>query len=189
MRQKLLGGILTAAALIASVGLAGAANRNAPFVPQTDDQITKQVRHEVVMYPYYTIWDDISFRVNNGQVELLGAVNQPFKKSDLERIVQRVPGVTAVTNEVKVLPLSNFDDRLRLQVARAIYRDPVFSRYAIQAVPPIHIIVDNGNVTLTGVVNNELERNVAGIRASGAGLSFGSVVNNLQVEHPAPKKG
>jgi hyperosmotically inducible protein len=80
-----------------------------------------------------------------------------------------------------------FDDRLRLQVARAIYRDPVLSRYGIQAVPPIHIIVDNGHVTLEGVVNNEMEKNVAGIRASAAGLSFGQVTNNLQVERPNKK--
>src|SRR5690349_9281644 len=189
MRKRFLGGFLTAAALLVSAGIAGASTKNAPFVPRTDEEIVKQVRHEVLMYPNYTIWDDINFSVHNGQVELLGAVNQPYKKSDLQRIVQRVPGVTAVTNDLKVLPLSSFDDRLRLQVARAIYRDPVLSRYAIQATPPIHIIVENGHVTLTGVVNNDMERNVAGIRASGAGLGFGPVVNNLQVERPAPKKG
>jgi hyperosmotically inducible protein len=175
------------AALLLGAGLAGAANKNLPNVPQTDDQISKAVRHEIVMYPYYTIWDDVNFHVANGQVALTGAVNQPFKKSDIGRLVQRVPGVTGVSNELKVLPLSNFDDRLRLQVARAIYRDPVFTRYAIQAVPPIHIIVDNGHVTLAGVVNSDMEKQIAGIRASGAGLGFGPVQNNLQVEHPSKK--
>ena len=126
--------------------------------------------------------------MNDGQVELFGAVSQPFKKNDLYRIAQSVPGVRGVSNDIKVLPLSNFDDRLRLQVARAIYRDPVFSRYAIQAIPPIHIIVENGHVTLTGVVNNEFERNVAGIRASSS-TSFGPVINKLRVENPSPKKG
>ena len=114
----------------------------------------------------------------------MGQVIQPFKKQYLQRIVQRVPGVTGVTNEIEVLPLSFNDDNLRLRVARAIYRDPALSRYAIQAVPPIHIIVKNGQVTLEGVVNNELEKNVAGIRASTAGLSFGPVQNNLRVENP-----
>jgi hyperosmotically inducible protein len=98
-----------------------------------------------------------------------------------------VPGVESVTNELEVLPTSFFDDRLRIQVARAVYRDPSLNRYAIQAVPPIHIIVNNGHVTLEGVVNNEMEKNIAGIRASSAGLSFGQVTNNLRVENPKTK--
>jgi hyperosmotically inducible protein len=118
---------------------------------------------------------------------LFGAVNQPFKKADIARIVQRVPGVTSVADQVRVLPLSNFDDRLRIQVARAVYGDPVLNRYALQAVGPIHIIVENGHVTLTGVVNSELEKNVAGLRANGAGLSFGAVTNSLRVENPIRK--
>jgi hyperosmotically inducible protein len=122
-----------------------------------------------------------------GNLELLGQVSQPYKKADLQRIVQRVPGVTSVTNEVEVLPLSFNDDNLRLRIARAIYREPALSRYAIQPVPPIHIIVKNGHVTLEGVVNNELEKNVAAMRASSAGLSFGPVQNNLRVENPKKK--
>ena len=141
------------------------------------------------MYTNYTLWDDISFRVDNGNVSLIGAVSQPYKRSDLQRIVQHIPGVASVTNELKVLPVSFQDDRLRLQVARAIYRDPVLSRYAMGAIPSIHIIVDNGKVTLTGVVNNTMEKQVAGIRASSAGLSFGPVINNLAVENPPAKKG
>ena len=148
-----------------------------------------RVRHEILMYSNYTLWDDVNFRVDNGNVSLLGAVSQPYKKSDLQRIVQHIPGVASVTNELKVLPLSPNDDRLRLQVARAIYRDPVLSRYAMGAIPSIHIIVDNGKVTLTGVVNNAMEKQVAGIRASSAGLSFGPVINNLTVENPPAKKG
>jgi hyperosmotically inducible protein len=95
--------------------------------------------------------------------------------------------VRSVTNEIQVLPTSLFDDRLRLQIARSIYRDPSLSRYAIQAIPPIHVIVDNGHVTLEGVVNNDMEKTIAGIRASQVGLSFGQVVNNLRVENPAKK--
>ena len=140
------------------------------------------------MCPRYSSWDDIAFRVENGRVALSGAVNQPYKKEDIERLVRAIPGVADVESAIRVLPLSPADDRLRLQVARAIYRDPALSRYANQAVPPIHIIVENGHVTLDGVVNNSLEKEVAGLRASSAGLSFGPVVNNLEVEHPSPKK-
>jgi hyperosmotically inducible protein len=106
----------------------------------------------------------------------------------LQKIVGGIPGVKSVTNDLQVLPLSNVDDRLRVQVARAIYRDSVLSRYGMQALPPIHIIVDNGHVTLEGVVSTEMEKNVAGIRAGGAGLSFGQVVNNLRVETPSKNK-
>jgi hyperosmotically inducible protein len=181
MRSKLLGGFLSAM-LLAGAGIAGASTNPG------DADVSKRVLHEIRTYPQYTIWDDISFRVsNNGQVELFGAVNQPYKKADIERMVQRVPGVTSVTDEIKVLPLSSFDDRLRLQVARAIFRDPVLSRYGMGAIPSIHIIVDNGHVTLTGVVDNDMAKNLAGMRASGAGLSFGSVINNLQVEHTSKK--
>jgi hyperosmotically inducible protein len=177
--KKLLGGMLVGAALLMA----------SPKAPQTDAEIAGRITREIRMYPRYTIWDDIQFRVAGGQVELLGAVNQPYKKKDLERLVQRVPGVVSVTNQLNVLPLSNFDDRIRLQVARAIYGDPVFTRYAINPLPSIHIIVEHGRVTLTGVVANESEKNIAGIRASSAGLSFGPVVNNLRVERPAVKKG
>lgn len=140
------------------------------------------------MYSRYTLWDDISFRVDHGNVELLGAVSQPYKRDDLQRIVQRIPGVASVTNELKVLPLSTFDDRLRLQVARAIFSDPALSRYAMGAVPSIHIIVDNGHVTLTGAVGTEADKNIAGIRAGSVGLGFGPVVNNLSVDNPAKSK-
>jgi hyperosmotically inducible protein len=174
-----------AAALFAAV--AGASTKGLPTGPRTDDELAKAVRHEVLMYPQYSLWDDISFRVNHGNVELLGAVNQPYKKDDVGRLVRRIPGVESVTNEIKVLPLSPMDDRLRIQVARAIFRDPVLSRYAMGAVPSIHIIVDNGHVTLTGAVANTMDKQIAGMRASGAGLSFGAVTNNLSVDNP-PKK-
>ena len=157
------------------------------FAAGTESDMALQARaiHEVRMYSRYSIFDNIGVRVNHGNVELAGQVSQPFKKQDLRRIMQRIPGVTSVTNDLQVLPTSFQDDQLRAQVARAIYRDPVLSRYALQAVGPIHMIVANGHVTLEGVVNTEMERNVAGIRASGAGLSFGKVTNHLQVEVPS----
>src|SRR6185436_693780 len=182
MKRGILARFLVTAALV--VGVAAAADKG---VPRTGADLEKSVRHEILMYSNYSLWDDISFRVSQGNVELFGAVNQPYKKSDLQRIVQRIPGVESVTNGIKVLPLSPFDDQLRLRVARAVYRDPVLSRYAMGAVPSIHVIVDNGKVTLTGSVNNDMEKQVAGIRASGAGLSLGPVVNNINVENPKKK--
>ena len=181
MNSRVMGMLLIGASLVF-----GASKADKPL-PGTDAAIAAQVRHEVVMYPRYTIWDDISFRVTGGQVELVGAVSQPYKKEDIERLVKRVPGVTGISDQVRVLPLSDMDDRLRIQVARSIYRDPLFTRYAIEANPPIHIIVDNGHVTLTGIVSTEMEKNVAGLRASSSGLSFGPVVNHLQVENPSKK--
>ena len=185
MKRGTLGTFLMAAALVAT---AGASNKDSSTAPRTDADVAKAVRHEILMYPHYTLWDDVSFQVQNGSVELLGDVSQPYKKSDLQKIVQHVPGVTAVTNELKVLPLSPFDDQLRVRVARAIYSDPTLSRYSLGAIPQIHIIVDNGHVTLTGAVNSPMEKQIAGIRASGVGLGFGPVVNNLTVDNPPRKK-
>jgi hyperosmotically inducible protein len=153
-----------------------------------DADLTAKAIHQVRMYSRYSLWDNISVQTVNGNVEVQGQVSQPYKKSDLQRILQRIPGVTSVTNDLHVLPVSFIDDQLRVQVARAIFRDPVLSQYSLLAVPAIHIIVDNGHVTLEGVVNSELARNVATIRANGAGLSFGVVTNHLRVESPSKTK-
>ena len=172
---------------VTAFALAGVAGATTGPGPLTDSDIAAKAAHEIRMYPRYTIWDNISVRANGGNLELIGQVSQPFKKADLQRIAQRIAGVSSVTNELEVLPVSFQDDNLRIRIARAIYRDPALSRYAIQAVPPIHIIVKNGHVTLEGVVNNELEKQVAYTRASTAGLSFGQVQNNLRVENPKSK--
>ena len=187
MKSRILSQLLVAGALLVGVGAAGASTTAG--VPQSDDALANRVRHEIVMYPYYGIFDNVNYRVVNGTVDLTGAVTEPWKKADIGKSVQKIPGVASVTNELEVLPLSPMDSQLRFQIARAIYRDPSLSRYAIQAVPPIHIIVDNGHVTLEGVVNNDLEKQVAGMRAATAGLSFGPVTNNLRVENPSTKKG
>ena len=184
MKRNLLTTLILSAALTATAFASTSAAKPGAAGLSADDALAARAIHEIRMYPRYTIWDNINLHVRDGNVVLTGQVSQPFKKSDLTRLMQRVPGVTGVTNQVEVLPLSNFDDQLRIRVARAIYRDQVLSRYALQAVPPIHIIVKNGHVTLEGVVNNEMEKNVAYIRASGAGLSFGPVENNLRIERP-----
>jgi hyperosmotically inducible protein len=186
-RKKMKRNFTKMLGLTATLILTGVAGATAPTGPYTDAEIAAKAAHEIRMYSRYTIWDNINVRVNDGNLALIGQVSQPFKKQDLQRIAQRVPGVTSVTNQLEVLPLSFNDDNLRLRIARAIYRDPALSRYAIQAVPPIHIIVKNGHVTLEGVVNNDLEKTVATMRASSAGLSFGPVQNNLRVENPKKK--
>lgn len=171
--------------LLAGAGLA-ATSTSTPAGPVSDADVARQVMHQIRNYAYYSVWDDVGFRVNNGQVELSGAVNQPFKKSDIERMVKRVPGVTGVTDEIKVLPLSTVDDRIRMEVAHAIFGDPSLSRYGLEPTPSIHIIVDGGQVTLTGFVESDFDKNVAGMRAAASGLNFG-VTNNLQVENPSKK--
>jgi hyperosmotically inducible protein len=178
--------ILMAAALLAGAALA--ATKDSFPKPATDDEIAKQARHVVLTYPYYGIWDQIGLFVHDGQVEISGAVTEPFKKADLARLVERISGVNGVTNEIKVLPPSPMDDRLRRQVARAIFGYPPLTRYAAGPQPSIHIVVDSGHVTLSGVVSTGGDKQLAGIRAMGAGLSLGEVVNNLEVEHPSAKK-
>jgi hyperosmotically inducible protein len=175
-----------AAALLAGAAL-GATKDSFPKTA-TDAEIAKQVRHAVLSYPYYYIWDQVGLLVHDGQVELTGAVTEPFKKGDLARLVARIPGVTGVTNGIKVLPPSPMDERLRRQVARAIFNYAPLTRYAAGPLPSIHIVVDNGRVTLSGVVSTDGDKQLAGIRAMGAGLSLGDVVNNLEVEHPSAKK-
>jgi hyperosmotically inducible protein len=184
MSRTILTKFMIAAAVL---GLSIAAAATNDTVSASDAAIIKKLTHEIRMYPRYSIFDNIGFFVDEGRVELLGEVSEPFKKSELGRIAQRVPGVASLSNELKVLPLSPMDNRLRLQVARAIYRDPVLSGYSFQPVPPIHIIVDNGHVTLEGVVRTDMEKNVAGLRAAGAGLSFGQITSNLHVETRATK--
>ncbi len=141
----------------------------------------RQVRHELVMLPYYSVFDNFTYQVDGSTVVLAGQVTRPTLKSGAERVVERVEGVGKVVNKIEVLPLSSSDDQIRWQVFRAIYQDSVLSRYAWQAVPPIHIVVRDGHVTLEGVVNASMERAVANARANAVAGVF-SVVNNLRVE-------
>jgi len=160
-------------------------NHNDAFVNGAPDEseIAKKVRHELVMLPYYNIFDDLAFRVDGGTVTLLGAVVRPTLKDDAGRVVKKIPGVTEVVNNIEVLPVSPNDDQIRRAEYRAIYGDPALStRYGFQALPSIHIIVKNGNVTLEGVVANQGDKNLVGIRANGVPNVF-SVTNNLLVEN------
>jgi hyperosmotically inducible periplasmic protein len=140
-----------------------------------------KVRHELLMLPYYGVFDNLSYRVDGARVELFGEVSRPTLKSDAERVVSRIEGVDSVVNHIEVLPLSPNDDRIRVAVYHAIFRNSALQRYSLGAVPPIHIIVKNGNVTLEGVVANQMDRNIANIRTNGVPGVF-SVTNNLVVE-------
>jgi hyperosmotically inducible protein len=150
-----------------------------PARPQ--NQLEKAVRHELLMLPYYNIFDDLSFRVDGDHVTLMGEVTRPTLKSNAGNVIKRLEGVHSVTNNIEVLPLSPMDNQIRFATMRAIYGYPSLQRYALGALPPIHIIVKNGNVTLTGVVANEADKNVAYIRAMGVFGVF-SVKNELSVE-------
>lgn len=147
-----------------------------------ENQIAREIRHKLLMLPYYGVFDDLAFRVDDGIVTLLGEVTRPTLKSDAENIAKRVEGVKNVVNDIEVLPASVMDDQLRVAVYRAIYLDSFLSsRYGYRALPSIHIIVKNGHVRLEGVVANEVDKDVANIRANGVPNVF-SVTNDLQVE-------
>ncbi len=162
----------------------GSADRQNALQPGAMGQsrIEREVRHELVMLPWYGVFDNLAFRVNGGTVTLYGQVTRPTLKSDAENVVKNVEGVTKVDNQIQVLPVSPMDDRIRLATFRAVYSAPQLNRYAIQAIPPIHIIVENGHVTLVGVVASQSDKDVAGIRANSVPGVF-SVTNNLMVEN------
>ena len=176
---------------LASTGHASAQNgqnapsdHNDPYVhgPAGEARLIQEVRHQLVMLPYYTIFDDLGFRVQGSTITLVGAVTNPVLKSSAQNVVKSVEGVSQVINQIKVLPVSDFDWQIRRAMARTIYGDPqIGTRYGYQALPSIHIIVENGHVTLEGVVGNTFDKNLIGIRANSVPNVF-SVTNNLQVE-------
>ena len=151
------------------------------------DRIYKEVRHELVMLPYYGVFDNLSYKVDSdGTVTLLGQVARPTLKSDAENSVKHIEGVEKVVNNIEVLPTSSFDDQTRRAAYRAIYGNEVLSEYQLRAVPPIHIIVKNGNITLEGVVARQMDKQIAGMQANGVHGVF-SVTNNLVVEEQEKK--
>ena len=129
--------------------------------PESDQKLAERVADQMRRSPYFTVFDDINIGVDNGVVTLTGYVTQPIKSEDMAKRASHVDGAQDFVNHVEVLPVSINDDRIRNVVANAIYRDTTFSNYASQAIPPIHIVVRNGSVLLTGVVNSEVERRKA----------------------------
>jgi hyperosmotically inducible protein len=159
--------------------------------PANENQLAKEIRHKLLTLPYYSIFDDLAFQLNGSVVTLQGACppEPPWDiRSDAERAVKEVPGVTQVINQIKLLPLSPMDWDIRRAVAKAIYGDPeIGTRYGYQALPPIHIIVENGHVTLEGVVDSQLDDTLIRTRANQVPNVF-SVTDNLIVLHPAKSK-
>lgn len=147
---------------------------------RSQERIQREVRHELLMLPYFTVFDNIAYKVDGGTVTLLGQVVRPSLKSDAGNAVKHIEGVENVENQIEVLPPSPMDDRIRIRLYRAIYGYPSMQKYALGVQKPIRIIVKNGHATLEGVVDNEADKNVANIRANGVSGIF-SVTNNLQV--------
>jgi len=174
MRSKLL--------LLLVLGLPSilCAQDQRPIPPQAVDRIVKEVRHQLVMLPYLGVFDNLTYSVNGYDVSLKGQVTNPTLKKDAERAVKQVEGVERVDNQIEVLPTSSMDDGLRLRLYRAIYGFPSLEKYAMPVIKPIRIIVKNGNVTLEGVVDNQADKDTAGLRANGVSGVF-SVTNNLVV--------
>jgi hyperosmotically inducible protein len=152
--------------------------------PRGLDRLQREVRHELVMLPYYDVFDNLAYQIEGSTVLLTGQVTRPTLKSDAEAAVRNIEGVDRVVNNIDVLPASPNDDRIRLAAYRAIYGQTALNHYALQAVPPIHIIVKNGNLTLEGVVDSEFDRNVAEIQARSVPGVF-SVTDQLRVENGA----
>jgi len=175
--------LLTLSLLLSAVVLwgigAGLAQR--PPSVRAIERLEREVRHELVMLPYYSVFDNLEYKVEGYQVTLMGQVTRPNLKSDAENAVRRIEGVEMVTNQIEVLPPSPMDDQIRRAVYYSLFseRSPLF-RYGWGAVPPIHIIVKNGRVTLSGVVDNETDKNTATLLTKQVSGIF-SVTNNLQV--------
>ena len=175
LRKWILAGCLLAFS-IALFGQ-GAAAPN----PRAVQRIEKEVLHELRMLPYVGVFDNLAFKVDGYKVTLIGQVTRETVKKDAERAVKDIEGVEEVDNQIEVLPVSFNDDRLRRRLYRAIYGFGPLQKYSMGVIQPIRIIVKNGHVALEGVVNNEADKNAAGIRANGVSGVF-SVKNNLQVE-------
>lgn len=172
MRKRLI-----VMALIGGLAWAGPAFAD---VSRRNGDVFKDVASEVTRYVHFTVFDNVAASVDGGIVTLTGHVTMPYKRDDIARRAARVDGVKEVQNRIEVLPVSSFDDTLRFRIARAIYGNPAFWHYANMANPPIHIVVENGRVTLAGVVNSNVERALA--RSLATGFGEFSVVNALKTD-------
>jgi hyperosmotically inducible protein len=160
--------------------------QSTPNQQKSDDRysfaLSREIHHQILVLPFYSVFDSINFTVEGGKVTLTGRVVRRTLKEHAEAAVRSIEGVTVVVNQIEVLPTSPSDDDLRDAIYRVIYEDPTLARYAIQKIPPIHIIVDNGNVALEGSVDSASDKHLAATRASSV-ANVRSVKNNLMV-HP-----
>ncbi|HKV04659.1 MAG TPA: BON domain-containing protein [Candidatus Acidoferrales bacterium] len=154
----------------------------APGSSNYEAWLTKEVRHQLVMLPFYSVFDNLQYKIEGSKVTLIGQVVRPVLKDDAGYAVKHIEGVESVDNQIEVLPVSPNDNRLRLAVYRSIYSFPSLQLYQVRSVPPIHIIVDNGHLTLEGSVATKADKDVAGIRANTVPGIF-SVTNNLRVDN------
>jgi len=189
--KRLLFAVLALLLIFSMAALASPAvqdNQPAGAISQKSiDRIYREVRHELVMLPYYGVFDNLAYKVDpDGTVTLLGQVARPTLKSDAENVVKHIEGVEKVVNNIEVLPTSINDDQIRRAAYRAIYGNSVLSQYQLRAVPPIHIIVRNGHITLEGVVARAMDKQIAGVQANSVSGAF-SVTNNLVVEQEEKK--
>jgi hyperosmotically inducible protein len=175
MFTKLMPGIL---AILIAGGSSGQEKRDPA---KAEARLQKEVRHELVMLPFYDVFDNFEYKVEGNTVTLLGQVTRPTLKSDAEKAVKQIEGVERVDIRIEVLPVSPNDDQLRRAVYQAIYGSQGLDRYALRAVPSIHIIVKNGHVFLEGAAATEADKNLAYLRAMGVSGVF-SVTNNLHVD-------
>jgi hyperosmotically inducible periplasmic protein len=181
MKRSLLA-LLTALLAFGTCAVTQDAQRGQPTA-RSQKRITKEVRHELLMLPYFGVFDNIAFKVDGDNVTLLGQVVRPSLKSDAENSIKHIEGVEHVDNQIEVLPPSPTDDGLRRRLYREIYGFPALEKYALGVQKPIRIIVKSGRVTLEGVIDSEEDKNLAGIRANSVPGIF-SVTNNLQVVEP-----
>src|SRR5688500_7354319 len=170
------------AALVVTLGAFGF-TAPAAAADRENLQLFRAVQKQVLNYTHFTIFDSVNMQINDGVVTLTGWVTMPYKSSDIERRVTRVDGVARVVNRIKELPVSQFDDELRVRIARAIYSSPHFRGYGSMVNPPIHIIVERGRVTLEGVVNNNVDRMLA--RSIAGSFNAFSLTNNLKTSAEA----
>lgn len=170
-----------------SVGTPSSTQQSDRSVPsKAEERLYREVRHELVMLPNLSLWDNLAYKVEGYKVTLYGQVRNASLKSEAENSVKHIEGVEQVDNQIQILPPSPSDDRIRLAVAHSIFDAPGLFPYAMQSVPPIHIVVQGGNVTLEGVVNSEGDKNMAELKAKTVPGVF-SVTNHLQVANSGGK--
>lgn len=179
--------VFLTAAMLFSVSTIGMAQQSSSADQKLQERISREVRHELIMLPQLTIFDNLAYKMDGNNVTLLGQVRNAILKSSAESSVKKIEGIGTVTNQIEVLPPSSSDDRIRRQVAHALFSNDRLFRYSMGAVPPIHIIVKNGHVSLEGIVDSQGDKNTAGIRANGVPGVF-SVQNNLRVQETTESK-
>jgi len=168
--------VLVTGAILAGSAAAGVSQSSLPL---PDRAVAKNVQQQFLKYENYTMFDEVSFQIRAGQITLSGSVTEPFKKSDIEKIAAKVPGVQGVTDHIQVLPFSDADNALRRKIAMAFDNDPSLSRYEQAAHPSIHVVVDQGQTTLVGVVRSQHDKDDAALVSQYAGSA--AITNSLQV--------